>query len=77
MSIYPQEYSIVRRESDERLPCANEDGEATVGQLMIRVDKVASQEVEHWHFSCALLNQLIFEDVLVRLARRFKGRLRY
>lgn len=42
------------------------------GSLMIRRETTYG-DVQWWHFTCALLNDMVTEESLVRLARGFKG----
>lgn len=62
---------IVR--THDRPTCRNCERRVPSKQLMIRRELLALGDVEWWHFVCALQNDIMTEDYLVRLARAFKG----
>ena len=57
---------------DQQVECENGDGVSRRKQLMIRRE-TSYGDVQWWHFTCAILNDVTTEDYLVRMARSFKG----
>jgi hypothetical protein len=65
-----QMYSIER--IDKPISCESCAERFRHNQLAIRRDPI-HYDIQYWHFACALLNGIITEYIVVRLARSFKG----